>query len=312
MKIYLACVGMMCKTYGDDLIHRFIHPKARISELRSYWELQSFSGHTLPTYGKPYFLDSGAYSAFSRGVKITKEEYANFLLKYQDQIDVYANLDAIPATATPEAQANAAAESLKNQQYMESQGLKPLPVYHVGEPIEYLEHYVGSYDYICLGGMVNSDSIEPFLEEMFGHYLTNADGSAKVKVHGFGMTTLHLLTKYPWESVDSSTWLIHSKLGILALPNKLPNGEWAYWKKPLLVALSNASSMRQDDGRHYDNMTPDQRIEIEEFLDQFGMKVDELREHPTPRFIANLEFWIKVGDCEKLGPSYQKRQFELL
>lgn len=90
------------------------------------------------------FLDSGAYSAFSRGEKIDIDEYIKFIQKYQNNIKIYAGLDVIGNYI----------ETRKNLEYMESKGLKPLPTFHFGSPLSELERMIDKYDYIALGGLV--------------------------------------------------------------------------------------------------------------------------------------------------------------
>jgi len=144
---------------------------------------------------KNIFLDSGGYSAKTQGVDINISEYADFILKYKDKITTYANLDVI---------GNAEA-TMKNQRYLESRGLNPLPVFHYGEKKEVLEQLCKEYKYIAIGGLVpiarQKEKLFNFLSECFS--ITKD----KVKVHGFGMTGVETLKKYPFYSVDSTSWL---------------------------------------------------------------------------------------------------------
>ena len=56
-----------------------------------------------------------------------------------------------------------------------------------------------SSGYIGLGGMVRQPTklLRTWLDRMFADYLTNPDHTPKVKVHGFGLTNLDLLFRYP-------------------------------------------------------------------------------------------------------------------
>jgi hypothetical protein len=45
-----------------------------------------------------------------------------------------------------------------------------------------------------------------------GKYLTNPDGT-KVGVHGFGLSAPEPMLRYPWASVDSTTWWRLSRFG---------------------------------------------------------------------------------------------------
>lgn len=310
MNLYLACLGQMIETYRTALYGRFcIPPKA--AELRSYWELKDFTGHTLSKFGTPYFLDSGAFSAKNQKQVISLDEYCTFLHKYKDQVDMYCGLDIIPADGSAEAKRQAASYTLWQQQEMERRGLKPVPCFHAGEPEEYLAHYAENYPYIALGGMVDYE-ISDWLHHVWTHYLINPDGTAKVKVHGFGMTSLSLMQKFPWESVDSTTWLIHSKLGLISLP-PWKHGEWDYAKKPLLLGVGDKSSMKKDEGTHISNLSKPQRELAEQYLAQYGFTPKDVAGHPSNRLIVNIEYWLKVEkELNKKAVKPLSRQLTLM
>lgn len=294
MKLYLACSGMMCETYGKDLIPRFVEPTPRFHELRSFNEIRYFSGHTIPRFGKDFFLDSGAFSAFASGIPITVDEYSVFLEKFHEQCFCYANLDDIPKDQSAESKKISAAKTIQNQMILEKRGFKPVPVFHSYEPWEYLEHYMDHYDYICLGGLVADWGIDDFLAEAWGNYLTNSDGTAKLNVHGFGLTTLRHMVSYPFYSVDSQTWLIHCKLGLVAYPPRFPDGAWDYRTRPTLVGVSLNSGMLKEESKHYQNMTPDRQEGIRQYVAQYGFKIEDLESHPLNRFLVNIEYWLNV------------------
>ena len=98
----------------------------------------------------------------------------------------------------------------KNQMIMEKAGLKPLPCYHFGEDTKWLQRYIDKgYDYIALGGMVGRPrpALLQWLDTIWSDYLTDSKGMPIVKIHGFGMTSLRLMLRYPWYSVDSTSWV---------------------------------------------------------------------------------------------------------
>ena len=90
------------------------------------------------------FLDSGAFSASEQGAVIILDEYIKFAKKHEAHCEVIANLDVIGDPG----------ETRKNQKKVEAEGLRPLPVYHYGEPRQYLLRYINMYEYIGIGGMV--------------------------------------------------------------------------------------------------------------------------------------------------------------
>ena len=140
-------------------------------------------------------MDSGGYSAYSCDAKIDIDMYCDFCYKNKDKLKVYAQLDVIGDQR----------KTIENLQYMESKGLKPLPVFHYGSDYKILKQMIQKYNYIALGGLVPYARQKPKLIK----HLDNCFGiiKNKAKVHGFGMTGLPVLLRYPFYSVDSTSWI---------------------------------------------------------------------------------------------------------
>lgn len=308
MKFYFACIGMMFASYPEQL--RYLMQRG-FHELRSYAEIRGFNGHTLRIYGDDYFVDSGAFSLKSRDVPITIEEYTDFLLRYRDQIHIYANFDCIPKSGTTQAATSAAEETLQNQKYMEARGLRPLPVFHKGEPLGYLQYYVDNYGYICIGGLVDRfGTNRQFFNLIWRDYLSNPDGTPRLKVHSFGLSQMKYLLAYPWYSTDSSAWLIWSKYGFVAIPVR-KNGSYDYEQKPHVIAVSNETSQRQVLDGHIDTVAPAKRAEVLEYFQSRGWDLDLMRRKPVFRFIPNIEFYLDFQKQATFCTAYEPRQMTL-
>tara|TARA_Y100000592_G_scaffold32791_1_gene52063 strand:- start:1459 stop:2265 length:807 start_codon:yes stop_codon:yes gene_type:complete len=144
------------------------------------------------------FIDSGAFSSMNSGKEINIDDYCEFLL------DVgaiyYATLDVI----------GDAKKTLINHKYMiNNYGLNPIPAFHLGSKIEDLKILL-DYDYIALGGLVFSGGIMHHCDEVFHYILSN---KPNLKVHGFGLTNIELMKRYPWYSVDSSSFKSCKRFG---------------------------------------------------------------------------------------------------
>ena len=161
----------------------------------------NFSRNNLSVYKEfNTFLDSGAFSAFASGKPIDIQDYGMFLKLKKDNFKIYANLDAI----------GDAEQTLKNQTEMEEEGLDPLPCFHFGEDFKYLKHYADNYDYFAIGGLVphakDFKRITNFLDKVF-FFLEPYFKEKNIKIHGFGMGAPRILTRYPFYSSDSTSWL---------------------------------------------------------------------------------------------------------
>lgn len=151
--------------------------------------------------GKRLFLDSGAFSAFTRGIQINIDEYADFLKKNEQYITTYATLDVIGDYKGTQ----------RNTKYLESKGLHPLPTFHYGSPYEVLEQMVNEYEggYIALGGLVplstDRKTMQAHLDKCFSIIKT------RCKVHAFGVNGVWAWLRYPFYSADATSWLMGGK-----------------------------------------------------------------------------------------------------
>lgn len=182
MKLYFA--GMLSEKKREKrLLVSYLDLKTRIIEIENSHDV---------------FLDSGAYSAYTKKLKIDVAEYGAFLLKHGKNFTVYANLDVIGDDKA----------SGKNLRILEEMNLRPIPVFHYGSDYNILKQFVSKYRYIALGGMVpiarNRRRLSAHLHRCFAI-------TQKTKVHGFGINAKDLLESFPFYSVDATTWQVGSR-----------------------------------------------------------------------------------------------------
>lgn len=246
------------------------------------------------------FLDSGAYSAWVQNVHIDIDDYIEFVKQQQDNLHLYAVLDVI----------GDAEGTLRNQRKMEKAGLSPLPCFHFGEPMKYLRQYVKEYDYVAIGGLaamgVGSQMID-FLDAVFD-IVCDKDGMPKVKTHGFAVTSLRAMKRYPWYSVDSTTWILNARMGIIVVPHRMPNGEWDYLEdmpgkitRRISVSTTSPSSSLPD--QHFSTLSNQWQDEVLEWLDLHGMKMGKSKfKKVKPGYeLEENERWVSapgVGDFD--------------
>lgn len=179
-------------------------------------------------------IDSGAHSIFNKHAKSVKnmdrykyyesehfwnyvDQYAAFIKRNDDLIDAYVNVDAI---TNPEM-------TWKVQMYLEKEhGLRPIPVIHHKTDHKWLKRYLSrEYDYIALGGVAQEKSSRAsYIEWANTCFKIIAESKTpNVKVHGFAVTALPLLFRYPWYSVDSSSWRLRGGgYGLIDVPRTIP------------------------------------------------------------------------------------------
>lgn len=253
-----------------------------------------------------FFLDSGAYSAWSRGVEIDIDEYVEFIKANADHLDVYANLDALagkPGQVATLAQRNeGAARSWANFLYMRSEGLDPLPVFHVGESWSWLDKMLAhGCDYIGLGGLVGCSYAErkAWLDQVFER-LCDERGHPKVKTHGFGMTSIPLMFRYPWHSVDSTTWIQVAANGAVIMPAVRGN-EFAFDMVPTIVSVSSSKEDLKSFGTHTQSLNPQSAAVVERWLAMCGKTLQQVTEHYSHRATCNVRYFKMVSECKAAG-----------
>lgn len=244
-----------------------------ILESWHYVGKQSFVDH-MRNNSAQIFLDSGAFSAYTLGVSLSVADYCAYIdrnrdiLRKEDGVVMASVLDGIGDPL----------QTWRNQLEMEMRGCKPLPCFHAGEDFRYLEHYVKNYEYITLGGMVGSSTkaLSVWLDRVWGNYLTDGSGRPRLKVHGFGITAIPLMERYPWHSCDSSSWIQSAAFGSIVTP------EWG----PLSV--SEKSPSRHDAGQHASTLSAIETEHVFRTLESQGFTYERLSTIYESRAAYNL------------------------
>lgn len=251
--------------------------------------------------------ESERYLWYSKdGKKLTPEfkqylhDYVDFISKYDSGIDHYATVDVI---YNPEL-------SWQSLKYLESFGLKPIPVIHHRSSMQVLDrHLSAGYQYIGLGGLGQQSTKSDYYrwaDQVFDRICNNAKRLPCVKTHGFAMTSYDLILRYPWWSVDSSSVFKCAGFGSIYVPHKRA-GTFTYSENPYVIGFSHRSSAKQISGKHYSSLNSGERSIVRDWLKEIDMKVGkvdkdgEMTEYGVyssynARVVANLRFFEKFLD----------------
>jgi len=219
----------------------------------------------------------------TQGVKVDLTAYAAFIQQHQDIIHIASNLDHIGAGGEE--------KSYSNQKELERLGVLVQPVFHARDKDIWLKRYLQEgYDYIFLGGMVpeNTAYLRSWLDRIWDQYLTDADGYPKVKVHGFGMTVTELMFRYPWHSVDSTSWVMASRMGTIYID--FPSG------KDIKLSISSQSPKAKDFDSHYDSLSPAAKQVVTERILELGYDPELLRQRYGWRDHFNIEYYRRIQE----------------
>jgi len=223
--------------------------------------------------GVTVFLDSGAFSAFTLGVELRVSDCDYILrnidiIRKEDDVLIASVLDGI----------GDALQTWRNQIEMEQRGVRPLPCFHAGEDERYLEWYVARYPYITLGGMVGTSSKQlcVWLDRIWDKYLLDGSGRARLKVHGFGITAIPIMERYPWHSCDSSSWVQSAAFGGIVTPQHGP------------LSVSEESPNRHVAGQHVMSLTSIEQEYVLQMLEKAGFTYERLSKVYEARAAYNL------------------------
>lgn len=151
-------------------------------------------------YGFRVLVDSGVFSLWNQRKRLTPEEEEAYFEEYcafltgprSDVIAGYFAYDPID-------------DWRKARGYlirMLKRGLRPIPVYHLGEPLEYLDWLAERFNVIGLGGHVGRPEKERacWFAEVFARHPDHP-------FHALGVGS-NLLVRYPFFSADTTSYLI--------------------------------------------------------------------------------------------------------
>lgn len=159
--------------------------------------------------GVDLMVDSGAFTADSIGKKIDMDEYCEWLIRHQSNITTAVVLDVIGDWRG----------TARNHEIMMGklpESITVLPVWHATSPLSELDRLCRAHDYVGIGGVTTmARTVKQFMQHSIrAHKVAELHGT---KLHGLGVTGRTAMTRLPWSTVDSSTWLSGARYGNLIL-----------------------------------------------------------------------------------------------
>lgn len=160
------------------------------------------------------------------------DAYADFVKYYRGYIDYYVNVDAI---GNPEL-------TFKIHEYLEKEhNLRPMPVIHYLTDVSWVKKYMDKgYDYIAIGGLgqeVDKAHYFRWADTIFRYISDPVTKMPVIKTHGLAIANFEILRRYPWYSVDASTFIKCGGYGMIFVP-KYVDGEWNYNVQPMRVKIT--------------------------------------------------------------------------
>lgn len=201
MKVYLVTTGS----------HLDLLEQAGASIMVSYGCCHRIVHQILPRFAS-VMIDSGGFQLQKETDElppphITVHQYARWLLtkvlpKYEDRVDGHFTLDIL----------NNAKQTWANQQILESYGLKPIPIWHDGEELEYLDFFCKRYELVGIGGVQGSHRDYRGFKRLFCS-LTHDYPANKFHLLGLGFAADKCRRWLEPHSIDFLTWIVPEQFG---------------------------------------------------------------------------------------------------
>lgn len=219
MKVYFVTVGLREEI---EVIRKVRPPRL----LCSYWY---FKNKPLAKfceelgYRPEILLDSGAWTAFTKGKHVNLLDYIEYIRKNQEYITKHITLDVIGDPLS----------TLLIWELMRDMSLSPIPVIHYGEDLDIMErHWSAGVPLVALGGTVpihDKKLVTRWCTELKRQY-------PETKFHLLGSSSQKILDCGAVSSCDSSAWYA---MAVNGKPKSIPGKT-----KPSKIDRAEANMIR--------------------------------------------------------------------
>lgn len=171
-------------------------------------------------------IDSGAFTAWTKGIALDVREYAQFALGAQQRWPqtVSVNLDVIPGspgrTSTAAEREEGMERSLIHADVLRAHGLRVMEVFHQDEPLSFLKRLVERRRVGEPLGLSprNDRGVQPrcaWLRHVLKWMVQHGGVKSIPPCHGLAATAASMGQAFPFYSADSSTWSLPFRVGFL-------------------------------------------------------------------------------------------------
>ena len=225
-------------------------------------------------------IDNGAFTIYRKGGTLDIDEYIKWLNKYDEYIDYAVALDDIPGKWLEGHTAQQVKESVQktwdNYLYMRKHCKSPqklLPVFHMGENFDYLKKYLelDDLEYMCISARkdITNKQREDWYEKCF--YIISHSQHKNIKVHCLGSATLSNAEKFPFTSMDATSWIMSGANGSIQTDYGV------------MYVGDHCHTLRQT--------LPEKAVnDLEQYCSQFGMTLDEVGDDYRARICFNIHY----------------------
>lgn len=234
------------------------------------------------------FIDSGAFSAHTKGIEVDVDDYIEYLNLNDDALTVFAQVDKIPGTFgipyTYQELQEAPMLSWENYLYMAPKlksRYKLIPIFHQQEDFKWLRNLLEYVDengnhIPYIGISTRNDAPvkdkKAWLSMVFD--IIARSSNPNVKTHAFGMTSISLLEQFPFTSADSTSWIMTAVNGSI-------------FTEYGVLLISEVSKGRQN---HFDKLDSKSKENLTKYIESRGFTVEGLSKDYKLREMFNITY----------------------
>lgn len=234
-----------------------------------------------------FLIDNGAFTVHRQGGELDIDRYIGWLNDNDEYIDYAIALDHIPGVwgrkRTYQELREAPIKTWENYLYMIERCKSPnklLPVFHQGEDYKYLEQIInhkinGEYvQYICISGNkeLTNKQREDFYLKCFD--IIKKSNNPNVKTHCLGSATMSNAVKFPFTSMDATSWIMTGANG-------------GIFTDMGVVKISKESYLDKD---NIVNIPEDAAKKIEFYCAEHGIQLEQAKESYRYRMLLNIHY----------------------
>lgn len=177
--------------------------------LESFYYADEVTEKLIPYFGD-FLLDSGAFTFMSNKKKGN--------INWKDYIDKYIafiNRNNVKHFFELDIDCIVGYDNVKKiRQYIEERtGKQCIPVWHKSRGKEEFIKMCEEYKYVAIGGIVSKEITSQ--EYPFFNWFIKEAHKRGCRIHGLGFTNLDGVTKYKFDSVDSTAWTTGNRFGYI-------------------------------------------------------------------------------------------------
>ncbi len=180
--------------------------KEQMRGKRVLYSYATCRGLDVPETVDGYCLDSGAFTAWKRGIPVNIDRLIEWYERH-DTADFKLTLDVIGGSEE---------DQKENLRILEQNGQDVVPVFH-GPDLEswrWFDELCERYPLVAVASVLPQNTcpaVERWLQQMFNRICDKETGKPRVRIHGLRMCVR--MCQFPFGSVDGSAWVTAAKNG---------------------------------------------------------------------------------------------------